>query len=163
MFISLHVITMASIVTFFSIINYKFDDQIYCIVNFGRGYNIVFFVIIGVLEVIYHAFVYAGVSRWVCPDCQKFNKSKAKFCVGCGKVRPAKPNPTPAPAHRPPQHNVTQEPAHQPYASPMPAPQPYTAPRLVSPAQNPGAFCYQCGSPITPGTIFCGQCGKPVN
>lgn len=113
--------------------------------------TVVILCIVSVLEMVFYAFVYIGTSRWVCPDCHRINKGKAKFCVGCGKVRPVEPKPVrkprPAPA----------------YAAP--APQPITAapqPSAAEPQPEGTNFCSECGAPLDPGSVFCGQCGKPL-
>lgn len=116
-----------------------------------------------VLEIVFYAFVYIGTSRWVCPDCHRINKGKAKFCVGCGKVRPEQPKPVRKPRPAP----VYAAPAPQPNAvtPPPAAPQPITdAPQPTAAAPQPEgtSFCSECGAPLEPGSVFCGQCGKPL-
>ena len=152
MAIALHAFTMAPIVFILT-----------CILNsfvFDSSLSYILFppVIIGVLEMVFYAFVYAGVSRWGCPDCHRINKGKAKFCVGCGKVRPVEPKPVRKPRPAP----VYAAPAPQPITA---APQPITAapqPSAAEPQPEGTSFCSECGAPLEPGSVFCGQCGKPL-
>lgn len=152
--ISLHVTTMAAIV-------FILACEIY-ILFYGEAL-LFLCVSIGVLEIVFYAFVYIGTSRWVCPDCHRINKGKAKFCVGCGKVRPEQPKPVRKPRPAP----VYAAPAPQPNAvtPPPAAPQPITdAPQPTAAAPQPEgtSFCSECGAPLEPGSVFCGQCGKPL-
>lgn len=89
----------------------------------------------------------ASVSS-VCPKCGAVLKSNAKFCSKCGATissSAAASQPAPAPAPQP---------------IPTPAPQPIPTP---APQPNAGAFCKNCGAPMSADAKFCPKCGYTPN
>lgn len=44
--------------------------------------------VVFILLAIMYGITFSAITRWYCPKCGKVNKIKARFCIGCGTVKP---------------------------------------------------------------------------
>lgn len=44
--------------------------------------------VVFILLAIMYGITFSAITRWDCPKCGKVNKIKARFCIGCGTVKP---------------------------------------------------------------------------